>query len=212
MSENNFKITPLKGPDRVRKRPNVVFGSTDGKGALVAICDVLNVFIAENIEGYCSKLSVALGLDGSVKISGNGRPIALCDGEGKRWYHIFCELPTAPREGVDPNATHNFMFGDPTPDPQNLPERTGVFYISSVQFCSEFMTVSTFKDGVQTSMRFEKGFCVLEPVFSNSNRQNGTEISFKLDQEIFSDVDVTKRQIEEYLKTTTLPSLDWTVE
>lgn len=214
MSENNLKITPLKGPDRVRKRPSVVFGSTDSDGAFTAVCDILNVYIAEGMCGYCTKLCVKLESDGSVKMNGNGRPIVLCDGEENRWYRIFCELPTAPREGIDPSTTHNFMFGDYSSDPKNLPERTGVFYISAVQFCSEFMVVGSVKDGVKTSVRFEKGLCVQKPVATQCRQPDGTEIHFKLDKEIFSSVAVTKTRIEEYLESAarTIPSFSWEIK
>ncbi len=214
MSENNI-ITMLKGPDRVRKRPCVVFGATDSQGALTAVLDIVNIFAAEAINGFCTKISVTLCGDGSIKVLGNGRPMKLClEDNPTRWKEIFCDLAASPRDGVDPNATHNSLFGDTTPDPENIPERTGALYACSVQFCSEFMVVDAFENGKHTTVRFEKGFCVEKPCFARCERENGTEFHFKLDKEVFPDPIVAKHPIEQYLKDTltSFPLCLWEVK
>ena len=214
MSKNDV-ITVLKGPDRVRKRPCVVFGSTDSQGALTAVLDIVNVFVAEAINGFCTKISVTLCNDGSIKVLGNGRPMKLCLNENPtRWKELFCDLTASPRNGVDPNSTHNALFGDTRPDSGKIPERTGVLYACSVQFCSEFMVIDAFENGKRTTVKFEKGLCVEAPRFARCECANGNLIHFKLDKEVFPDPIVAKHPIEQYLNDNLkdLPLCLWEVK
>ncbi len=54
------EITLLKGPDRVRKRPAVIFDSDGLNGSIAAVKSLLDIFTAEAVRGHCSKIDVAI--------------------------------------------------------------------------------------------------------------------------------------------------------
>ena len=68
-------ISMLKGEDRVRKRPAVIFGSDDLEGCKHAVFEILSNAIDEAREGYGDKIVVTRFLDGSVEIQDFGRGI-----------------------------------------------------------------------------------------------------------------------------------------
>ena len=88
-------ITSLKGPDRVRKRPGVIFGSDGIEGCQHAVFEILSNSIDEAREGHGDKIIVTRFLDHSVEIQdfGRGIPLGWNEKEGKdNWELVFCEL------------------------------------------------------------------------------------------------------------------------
>ena len=68
-------IKALKGADRVRLRPAVIFGSDGIEGCEHAVFEIISNSIDEAREGYGSKIIVSKNLDGSFSVEDFGRGI-----------------------------------------------------------------------------------------------------------------------------------------
>ena len=64
----NESITSLKGADRVRKRPAVIFGSDGLEGCEHSVFEILSNSIDEAREGFGSSIIVTKYLDGSIQV------------------------------------------------------------------------------------------------------------------------------------------------
>ena len=94
-------IRRLTGPERVRLRPAVIFGSDGAEGALCAVKLTADVFLTEAKMGYSNGFEIILHADGSVSMYSADRGLRLSDtAEGvlPDWKEIFCGLYPAPRE------------------------------------------------------------------------------------------------------------------
>lgn len=183
------QITVLRGPDRVRRRPAVVFGSDDLRGAENAVRPLLDLFCKEAMLGHCGKLTV-IHSGAEVTISGDDR--GLCLGNGL-WKQVFCEIPTAPRFDPDepiplftlPETCHRVLFGDL--GQEHIPV-FGFLDLCALQYVCSFMDIHTVRDGVEQMLHFEKGWPVGDLQTRPTDAPSGTCIRFALDSEVFSDV------------------------
>lgn len=189
------KITILRGPDRVRKRPAVVFGSADGTGAQKAVSMILDLFSIEAQLGYCKYLSVIQDGD-ALEISGHGRGIYL--GDKNRWHDIFCEIYCAPM--TLPEDQRNLS---PLEDPHHhalfAPGETEHLELCSVQYVSRYMQVISVREHQQTTLRFEKGYSIGESVCDTADEPDGTTFRFALDPEVFSSTEIPADYLRDIL-------------
>lgn len=207
--KNDFTITPLKGPERIRRRPVVVFGDDGCDGAATAVRMLLDIFLTEAELGFCEKLYVKTESDDTVVIESRDRGFLLDETErdGKpSWYYDFCEFGLAPREpdegyyytvgrkygafyGAENGETSHFKAkGDPA------------FDLCCVQCASEWMKVESVHENVWKSLRFEKGYPVGKMERKEVSEPSFTKISFKLDKEVFCDVSVSLDAIADHLR------------
>lgn len=92
---NNESITSLKGADRVRKRPAVIFGSDGLEGCKHSAFEILSNSIDEAREGYGSKIILTAFADHSIEVEdfGRGCPVGYNSKEGRySWELVYCEL------------------------------------------------------------------------------------------------------------------------
>ena len=92
---DNESIQSLKGADRVRLRPAVIFGSDGIDGCQHSVFEILSNSIDEARQGYGSEISVTRYLDKSVKVEDHGRgcPVDYNRKEERyNWELVFCEL------------------------------------------------------------------------------------------------------------------------
>lgn len=190
----NDSISSLKGADRVRKRPGVIFGSDGLEGCQHAVFEILSNSIDEAREGYGKLITITRYEDLSIEISdfGRGCPMDWNESEGRfNWELVFCELYA----GGKYNNT----------DGENYEYSLGLNGLGScaTQYSSEYMDVSVWRDGKHYTMHFEKGEPVGELSISPAKRkETGSTFRWRPDLEVFTDIqipldfyiDVIKRQ------------------
>ena len=193
-SYGNDSISSLKGADRVRKRPGVIFGSDGLDGCEHAVFEILSNAIDEAREGHGSLITVTRFEDGSFQVEdpGRGCPVDWNEKEGKfNWELVFCEL---------------YAGGKYSADGDNYEYSLGLNGLGScaTQYASEYMDVTVWRDGKKYSLHFEKGENVgglkVEP--TDRGKKTGTTIRWRPDLEVFTDIavpaayfmDIMKRQ------------------
>ena len=188
----NESISSLKGADRVRKRPGVIFGSDGLDGCEHAVFEILSNAIDEAREGHGSLITVTRFQDGSVQVEDQGRgcPVDWNEKEGKyNWELVFCEL---------------YAGGKYNADGDNYEYSLGLNGLGScaTQYASEYMDVTVWRDGKKYSLHFEKGENVgglkVEP--TDRGRKTGTTIRWKPDLEVFTDIAVPAEYFKDTMK------------
>ena len=188
----NESISSLKGADRVRKRPGVIFGSDGLDGCEHAVFEILSNAIDEAREGHGSLITVTRFEDGSFQVEDQGRgcPVDWNENEGKyNWELVFCEL---------------YAGGKYDADGDNYEYSLGLNGLGScaTQYASEYMDVTVWRDGKKYSLHFEKGENVgglkVEP--TDRGKKTGTTIRWKPDLEVFTDIAVPAEYFKDTMK------------
>lgn len=191
-SYNDLKA--LKGPDQVRLRPAVIFGSDSVEGCRHSVFEIISNSIDEAREGFGNKIIITLHADRSITVEdfGRGIPIDFNKTEDKyNWELAFCTLYAGGK--YDNNSGENYTFA------------LGLngLGLCATQFASEFMEVESCNGTWKYSLRFEKGFNVTdnEKGFTKSKSDHrGTKIHWKPDMEVFTDIDVGVEYIDDMLR------------
>lgn len=184
------KIQILRGAERIRLRPAVIFGSTDIRGVQVMIEMLLRIMAREGIDGHSSRLTITQYPDGSLELQDHGRGFYLGETpDSTLWQQIFCDLhphsPYAPCEIELPSLSEkgSLREGDRYPA-----DREDTFWLSAAQCVCAYMDVRVCRDGLQRQLRFEKGEAVGSMTRKPWDGKPGTAIRFLPDPEIFSHV------------------------
>ena len=188
---DNESITSLKGADRVRKRPAVIFGSDGMEGCAHSIFEILSNSIDEAREGYGDKIIVTRFKDGSVQVEdfGRGMPVDYNQGEERyNWELLFCEM----------YAGGKYAAGD-----ENYEFSLGLngLGLCATQYASAWMTADIYRDGQHYHLDFKKGENVgglhKEPY---KGRRTGSIIRWKPDDEVFTDINVPAEYFRDVMK------------
>ncbi|NMB34618.1 MAG: DNA topoisomerase [Clostridium sp.] len=186
----NESITSLKGADRVRLRPSVIFGSDGIEGCQHSIFEILSNSIDEAREGFGNIIEVTRHKDHSVMVRDYGRGIPLDYNEKEErynWELVFCELYAGGK--YDNNSGDNYQFS------------LGLNGLGScaTQYSSEYMDVTVYRDGMKHQLRFEKGENKGGLLKEKCNYEStGTVIRWKPDLEVFTDIAIP---LEYYIDT-----------
>ena len=143
----NDSIQALKGADRVRKRPAVIFGSDGIEGCEHSIFEILSNSIDEAREGHGDKIIITKYLDHSVEVEdfGRGIPVDYNNNEKKyNWELVFCELYAGGKYRTNEGESYEFSLG------------LNGLGLCATQYASEYMDVEIFRDGYQYNLRFER--------------------------------------------------------
>lgn len=190
----NESISSLKGADRVRKRPAVIFGSDGIEGCTHSIFEILSNSIDEAREGHGSLINVTYFEDHSVEIEdfGRGIPVDFNNNEQKyNWELVFCELYAGGKYNNQEAQSYEYSLG------------LNGLGLCSTQYASEYMDVEIKRDGFKYSLHFEHGENIgglkKEPY---KKKDTGTKIRWKPDLQVFTDIavplesffDIIKRQ------------------
>ena len=188
----NDSITSLKGADRVRLRPAVIFGSDGLEGCEHSVFEILSNAIDEAREGYGDKIEIVMGKDGSITVCDHGRgiPVDYNQKEEKyNWELLFCELYAGGKYLNNSGDNYEFSLG------------LNGLGLCATQYSSEFMFVTIYRDGYKYELEFYKGENVgglkKEPT---KVKTTGTTIRWKPDMDVFTDIDIPVEYFKEILK------------
>ena len=192
-SYGNESISQLKGADRVRKRPAVIFGSDGIEGCEHAVFEILSNSIDEAREGYGDRIVVTRFLDGSIEVQdfGRGLPVDYNKKEDRyNWELVFCELYAGSKYNTnDANGSYEYSLG------------LNGLGLCATQYSSEYMDAEVHKDGFKYNLHFEKGEIVGEMQKEPYNkRDSGTRIRWKPDLKVFTDINIPLEYYQETIK------------
>ena len=187
----NDSITALKGADRVRKKPSVIFGSDGLEGCEHAVFEILSNAIDEARAGYGSLITITRYLDGSIQVDDQGRgcPVDWNETEQRyNWELVFCELYAGGKYGRD--GDYKYALG------------LNGLGSCATQYASEFMDVVVIRDGKRYNLHFEKGENVggLHEEAAPKSAHTGTSIRWKPDREVFMDTDIPAEYFADTVK------------
>ena len=191
----NDSISQLKGADRVRKRPGVIFGSDGLDGCEHAVFEILSNSIDEAREGHGNLITLSYYEDGSIEVEDFGRGCPLdWNATEKRynWELVFCELYAGGKYKNDDGGDYEYSLG------------LNGLGSCATQYASEYMDVTVWRDGNKYSLHFKKGKVVgkkgqelkIEP---SDRKKTGTTIRWKPDIEVFTDIDIPEEYFDDVL-------------
>ena len=193
----NQQIVFLRGPDRVRKRPAVVFGSEGEEGVRRAVELILNLFVTEAQLGHAKSLTVIhSGQQVEISADDQGLYLGQDTADDRIWQNIFCDFALASAYPIEENgyrygltkSGRQELYGGDAEYALCLPEEVGAFDLCCVQYASAFMDVTVVRDGIQSELHFEKGYARGGMVCQATDAPSGTSIRFAMDPEIFTHI------------------------
>lgn len=187
----NESITSLKGADRVRKRPGVMFGSDGIEGCEHSVFEIISNSIDEARDGYGDKIIVTRFEDHSVEVEdfGRGIPVDYNSREQRyNWELVFCELFAGGKYKQD-GAQYEYSLG------------LNGLGLCATQYSSAYMDAEIHSGGTKYTLHFEKGENVGGLVKETSTRKKtGTRIKWLPDTEVFTDINIPVEFFRDTLK------------
>ena len=188
----NTSISQLKGADRVRKRPAVIFGSDGLEGCKHAVFEILSNAIDEAREGYGNIIILTRFEDKSVEIEdfGRGCPVDWNDNEQRyNWELVFCELYAGGKYENDEGESYEFSLG------------LNGLGSCATQYSSEYFDATIFRDGFKYTLHFEKGENIggLKKEATKEKR-TGSRFKWRPDLDVFTDIDIPREHYVEILR------------
>lgn len=191
-SYDNESITSLKGADRVRKRPSVIFGSDGLEGCQHSFFEILSNSIDEAREGFGNKIIVTVFRDGSLEVEdfGRGIPVDYNQREERyNWELVFCELYAGGKYNTNSGESYEYSLG------------LNGLGLCATQYASEYMDVEIFRDGFKYSLRFEHGENVGALKKEDASRKKtGSRIKWRPDLQVFTDINIPRDYFEQAIK------------
>ena len=145
---SNESISQLKGADRVRLRPAVIFGSDGIEGCRHAMFEILSNSLDEAREGHGDLIEITRILDKSIEITdyGRGVPVDYNPVEDRyNWELVYCELYAGGKYDNNSGSNYEYSLG------------LNGLGACATQYASEYMDVTVYRDGFKYGLHFEKG-------------------------------------------------------
>ncbi len=191
----NESISQLKGADRVRKRPGVIFGSDGLDGCEHAVFEILSNSIDEAREGHGDLITLTRYEDNSIEVEdfGRGCPVDWNPAEKRyNWELVFCELYAGGKYKNADGGDYEYSLG------------LNGLGSCATQYASEYMDVTVWRDGKKYQLHFKKGkVCgkkgeelIVEP---SDRKKTGTLIKWRPDREVFTEIDIPVEYFEDVL-------------
>ena len=191
-SYGNESISSLKGADRVRKRPGVIFGSDGLEGCEHAVFEILSNSIDEAREGHGKVITVTRYGDHSVEVEdcGRGCPVDWNPKENRyNWELVYCELYAGGKYNNNEGDNYEYSLG------------LNGLGACATQYASRYMDVTVWRDGFEYALHFERGQIVGElsktPL---SRKKTGTRHRWLPDLDVFTDIDIPAEFFTDVLK------------
>ena len=179
---NNESITALKGADRVRLRPGVIFGSDGLDGCAHSFFEILSNSIDEAREGFGTQIEVIRHSDHSITVKDHGRGIPVDFNQKENCYNwelVFCELYAGGKYQNNTADTYSFSLG------------LNGLGTCATQYASRYMDADIYRDNTHYHLHFERGENVggltKEPY---SGKETGTTITWQPDRDVFTDINI----------------------
>ncbi len=188
----NDSIKQLKGPDQVRLRPAVIFGSDGLDGCQHSVFEIISNSIDEAREGHGNKIIITKYSDGSIEVQdfGRGAPVDFNAKEQQYNYVLLFEsLYAGGKYDTNSGGDYEYSIG------------LNGLGLASTQFSSEYMDVEIKRDGFKYNLHFEKGFNkggLKKEEYSG--KDTGTKIRWKPDLDVFTDIDIPVEYFVDTLK------------
>ena len=183
---NDQTITSLKGADRVRKRPAVIFGSDGLEGCQHSFFEILSNSMDEAREGYGKVITVTVYKDHTIEVDDRGRGVPLGYNEKEKrynWELIYCELYAGGKyNNNSANGAYKFSLG------------LNGLGACATQYSSEFMDVYSFKKGKAI------GELKVSPIEDRKLQRTGTLTRWRPDIEVFTDIKISEEHFKEVLR------------
>jgi DNA gyrase subunit B len=188
----NDSISALKGADRVRKRPAVIFGSDGLEGCEHAIFEILSNAIDEAREGHGDQIIVTRYADRSIEVEdfGRGCPVDWNESEQRyNWELVFCELYAGGKYDNASGGDYTYSLG------------LNGLGACATQYSSEYFDAVIYRDGFKYTLHFEKGEIVGQLQKEPADRKKtGSKFRWKPDLDVFTDINVPLEYYQDILK------------
>ncbi len=188
----NDSIASLKGADRVRKRPAVIFGSDGLEGCEHAVFEILSNAIDEAREGHGDTITVTAYLDHSIEVEdfGRGCPVDWNEAEGRyNWELVFCELYAGGKYQNNAGGDYEYSLG------------LNGLGACATQYASRYFDATIRRDGLRYDLHFERGELVGEMKKSPADRKKtGSTFRWLPDLDVFTDIAIPTEFFEDVLK------------
>ncbi len=188
---DNSSISSLKGADRVRLRPSVIFGSDGIEGAKHAFFEILSNSIDEARQGFGNKILVTKHNDSSITVTdfGRGIPVDFNENENKyNWELVFCELYAGGKYNNNDADNYEYSLG------------LNGLGLCSTQYSSLYMDAEIIRDGFLYTLHFEKGENISFNKEKTTETQTKTSITWKSDLDVFTDINIDTEYFLDVLK------------
>lgn len=176
----NESIATLKGADRVRKRPAVIFGSDGIEGCQHSVFEILSNSIDEAREGYGKEIVLTAYSDGSIEVEDHGRGIPVDYNKAEEeynWKLLFCEMYAGGKYNNHTGENYEFSLG------------LNGLGLCATQCASEYMDAEIRRDHKKYTLHFEKGENIGGLTAADyAGRDTGSKIRWKPDLEVFTDI------------------------
>ena len=185
----NESISALKGAERVRKRPGVIFGSDGLEGCEHSVFEIMSNAIDEAREGHGRLITVTRFADRSIQVEDQGRgcPVDWNENEQRfNWELVFCELYAGGKYDNTSGDNYEYSLG------------LNGLGACATQYSSEYFDATIWRDGFKYTLHFEKGENIggLHKEPTDRGKKTGSLFHWKPDPEVFTDVDIP---VEYYL-------------
>ena len=191
----NESIVALKGADRVRKRPAVIFGSDGLEGCKHSVFEIISNSIDEARDGHGNVITVTSFRDNSVEVEDHGRgcPVDWNANEKRyNWELVYCELYAGGKyDNNSGGGDYEYSLG------------LNGLGACATQYASEYMDVEVCRDGMRYSLHFEHGNNVgglKKEELTKDKSRTGTKTKWRADLDVFTDIAIEKEYFEEMLK------------
>ena len=185
-SYGDQSITSLRGEDRVRKRPAVIFGSDGLDGCEHSFFEILSNSVDEAKEGHGSVIKVTYFQDHSIEVDDHGRGVPMGWNEREKrwnWELIYCELYAGGKYDNNSGASaYEYSLG------------LNGLGACATQYSSEYMTVDSYDGTTKRTMSFKKGKPSLKKLKEEEllpkQKRTGTVVRWRPDLEVFTDINI----------------------